>query len=107
MTECTLSDLTEYNQDKFLKKQVHSGPRSTVGLLHLLPGQEVPTHSHAGVEIMLIPQQGEGLLTVDGEKKVHLKPGLFFSELGENHTFSIKNNGTEPFQVLAVQVKLD
>lgn len=106
MTECTLTDLEEYSQDKFLKKEVHSGPRSTVALLHLLPGQEVPTHSHAGVEIMLLPQKGEALLTIDGQRKVNLKPGLFFSELGENHTFSIKNNSNQPFQMLAIQTRL-
>ncbi len=107
MTECTLKDLEEYDPHKFVKKEVHTGPRSTVSLLHLMPGQEIPKHSHAGVEIMLVPQKGEALLTIDDNNKVTLKPGLFFSELGEGHTFSIKNNSSEPFQMLAVQVRLN
>lgn len=106
MTECTLADLEEFSQNKFLKKEVHQGSRSSVALLHLLPGQEVPTHSHAGVEIMLLPQKGTALLTIDGEKNVNLQPGLFFSELGEGHTFSIKNNSNEPFQMLAIQIRV-
>jgi quercetin dioxygenase-like cupin family protein len=105
MTQCTLKDLEEYDPNKFLKKAVHSGPRSTVALLHLMPGQEVPTHSHAGIEIMLVPQKGEALLTIDENKVVVLKPGLFFSEIGDGHTFSIKNNGDQAFQMLAVQVR--
>lgn len=107
MPVCTLSTLEEYDPDKFLKKEVHKGARSTVALLHLMPGQEVPTHSHAGVEIMLLPQKGEAVLTVDGEKKVILKPGVFYSELGEGHTFNIKNNSSTAFQMLAIQVRLD
>lgn len=106
MAICTLSTLEEYDPNKFLKKEVHKGERSTVALLHLMPGQEVPTHSHAGVEIMLLPQKGEAELTIDGQKKILLKPGTFFSELGENHTFSIKNNSTEAFQTLAIQVRI-
>jgi hypothetical protein len=31
----------------------------------------------------------------------------FFVELGDAHTFSIKNNGTEPFQMLTITVKID
>src|SRR6185437_35774 len=107
MTERELKDLEGYDEKKFVRKEVHVGPRSTVALIHLLPGQEVPKHSHPGVEIMFLPQKGEELLTVDDHKEVALKPGTFFSELGEGHSFSIKNNGTAPFQMLAVQVKLD
>ncbi len=106
MTECRLSDLEEYDPNKFLKKDVHKGERTTVALLHLLPGQEVPTHSHSGVEIMLLPQKGEAELTVDGREKLVLKPGIFFTELGSDHTFSIKNNSTDAFQMLAIQVRV-
>ncbi|CAN5470679.1 hypothetical protein BH10CYA1_BH10CYA1_49630 [soil metagenome] len=106
MTVCTFTDLEEYDSDKFKRKDVHSGPRSTVVLLHLLPGQEIPTHSHAGVEIMLVAQKGEAILTIDAIKKVTLKPGIFFSEIGDGHTFSIKNNSSLPFQMMVVQIKL-
>lgn len=106
MTECILESLEEYSPEKFLKKEVHSGPRSTVALLHLMPGQEVPKHSHAGVEIILLPQKGEATLTVDDDRKILLKPGIFFAELGDGHTFSIKNDGSASFQMLAVQVRV-
>jgi quercetin dioxygenase-like cupin family protein len=71
-----------------------------------MPGQEVPKHSHAGVEIMLVPQKGEATLVVDDEKKIVLKPGVFFAELGEAHSFSIKNDGSAPFQMLAIQIRV-
>lgn len=100
MTECRLSDLEEYDPNKFLKKDVHKGERTTVALLHLLPGQEVPTHSHSGVEIMLLPQKGEAELTVDGREKLVLKPGIFSLNWDQTIHSASKTTAQTPFRCL-------
>jgi quercetin dioxygenase-like cupin family protein len=105
MNVCKFEDVAEFNSSSPVRKCLNEGDQSRSMLLHLLPGQEIPQHPHPGHEIILMPQKGHATLTLDGETEIALEPGKFYAEK-EGHTFGIKNNGNEPFQMLATLIRL-
>lgn len=105
MNACRFADVEEYDSKASVRKCVNEGEQSRSMVLHLLPGQEVPSHPHPGHEIILLPQRGRATLTLDGETEIALEPGCLYAER-EGHTFGIRNTGTEPFQMLATLIRL-
>jgi quercetin dioxygenase-like cupin family protein len=102
---CNLGQLEEYDSQHFVRKEVTNGAQSKSVLLNLLPGQEIPTHGHNGSEVLLVPQKGQALLTVDGTTDTLLQPGTVYGA-GDESTFRILNNGSEPCQILVILVRL-
>jgi len=102
--ECKLTTLNEYSETGVVKKGVTSGRYFKSILINILPGQEVPTHSHAGHEVILIPQKGTGILFADDSSQINLVSGSIYSDL-KGSTFGLRNSGNEPFQVLVILVR--
>jgi mannose-6-phosphate isomerase-like protein (cupin superfamily) len=101
-----MKEMEQYSDDQFVVKGVYKGEQSEAVLLFLLPGQEMPQHPHERFEVVLVPQTGTGLLTVDGTKEVALAPETLYYEPA-GHTFTIKNTGHSPLQVLITLVRVE
>ena len=69
-----MREMEQYSDDQFVIKGVYKGERSEAVLLFLKPGQEMPSHPHERFEVVLVPQTGKGMLTVDDVKNVELVP---------------------------------
>jgi mannose-6-phosphate isomerase-like protein (cupin superfamily) len=65
----------------------------------------MPSHPHERFEVVLLPQTGQGVLTVDGTKEIPLVPQTLYYEPA-GHTFHIGNTGDEPMQVLITLVQV-
>ncbi len=101
-----MRDMEQYNDDKFVVKCVYKGEQSEAILLFLKPGQEMPSHAHKRFEVVLLPQKGHGLLTVNGNKVVDLVEDTLYYE-PSGCTFLIKNTGDEPLQVLITLIRVE
>lgn len=105
MQEYNLSELEEYRPEKFVVRPVHEGVGGKAMLLHLLPGQEVPTHPHPDWEVTLIPQQGEAIVCHEDGTETVLKAGrLYYGGLAP--VFGVQNRAGERFQTLVLLVRV-
>ena len=101
-----MRDMEQYNSDKFVTKCVYKGEQSEAILLFLNPGQEMPSHSHKRFEVVLLPQKGRGVMSVDGNKEVELlTETLYYEPAGR--TFLIKNTSDSPFEVLITLIRVE
>ena len=100
-----MRELEQYSNDQFVVKSVYKGAQSEAILLFLAPGQEMPSHPHANFEVALVPQKGQGLMTVDGVKEVELVPETLYYEPA-GCTFKIQNTGMTPLQILITLVRV-
>lgn len=98
--------MEQYNGEKWVTKCVYKGDQSEAILLYLLPGQEMPSHSHKRFEVVLLPQKGRGLMSVDGNKEVDLLPDVLYYEPA-GRTFLIKNTSESPFEVLITLIRVE
>ncbi len=100
-----MRQMEQYSDSQFVVKGVYKGKQSEAVLLFLKPGQEMPSHPHERFEVTLVPQKGEGVMTVDGDKEVKLLPETLYYEPAGS-TFHIKNTGDGPLQVLITLVRV-
>ena len=101
-----MRDLEQYNSEKCVTKCVYKGEQSEAILLFLLPGQEMPSHSHKRFEVVLLPQKGQGVMRVNENKEVELLPGILYYEPA-GCTFLIKNTSESPFELLITLIRVD
>ena len=99
-----MQEMEQYG-DPFVIKGVYKGERSEAVLLFLKPGQEMPSHPHDRFEVVLLPQTGQGVLTVDDTTAVQLVPQTLYYE-SAGHTFHIRNTVDEPLQVLITLIQV-
>ena len=100
-----MRQLEQYSNERFVVKSVYKGAQSEAILLFLAPGQEMPSHPHAKFEVVLVPQKGQGLMTVDGVKEVELVlETLYYEPAG--CTFKIQNTGMSPLQILITLIRV-
>jgi|SRR5579883_1539087 len=103
MIKQKIADLEEYGDTSFLIKKLYKGERSEAVLINLRPGQEVPPHSHDRFEVVLLPQKGQGLLTVQGEEPVRLDPGtVYYQPAGCR--FGVANSSEGSFQMAIIDL---
>ena len=101
-----MREMEQYSDDRFVVKGVYKGQQSEAILLFLKPGQEMPSHPHERFEVVLVPQKGRGVMSVDGTKEVELVPETLYYEPA-GRTFRIKNTGDEPFQILITLIRVE
>ncbi|HLJ78019.1 MAG TPA: cupin domain-containing protein [Acidobacteriaceae bacterium] len=101
-----MREMEQYSEDRFVVKGVFKGEQSEAILLFLMPGQEMPAHPHERFEIVLVPQKGRGVMSVDGIKDVDLVPETLYYEPA-GRTIRIRNSGVEPLQVLITLIRVD
>ena len=101
-----MREMEQYSDDQFVVKGVYKGEQSEAVLLFLNPGQEMPSHPHERFEVILVPQKGQGVMTVNGEKDVALVPETLYYEPAGS-TFRIRNTGDGPLQVLITLVRVE
>lgn len=56
-----LSTIDDSSEQKVIRQAVASGGNFKSLLINILRGQEVSSHSHAGYEVLLIPQRAWAL----------------------------------------------
>ncbi len=98
--------MEQYSDDQFVIKGVYKGAQSEAVLLFLKPGQEMPTHPHERFEVVLVPQEGQGVMIVDGIKEVDLMPETLYYEPA-GRTFRIRNTGDCPLRVLITLIRVE
>ena len=101
-----MREMEQYSEDQFVVKAVYKGEQSEAVLLFLKPGQEMPSHPHKQFEVVLVPQKGKGMLSIDGIKEVDLVPETLYYEPA-GRTFRITNTGDAPLQVLIVLIRVE
>ncbi len=101
-----MREMEQYSDDQFVVKSVYKGAQSEAVLLFLNPGQEMPSHPHARFEVVLVPQNGQGVMTVNGEKDVALVPETLYYEPAGS-TFRIRNTGDSPLRVLITLIRTE
>jgi len=104
ITEFNLTTLEEYSDQNVVKKAVTSSGNFKSLVINMAPGQEVPTHSHAGHDVILIPQKGAGILFADESNQTKLVPGSIYTD-HKGSTFGLRNTSDKPFQVLVILVR--
>jgi mannose-6-phosphate isomerase-like protein (cupin superfamily) len=90
-----MREMEQYSDYQFVVKSVYKGEQSEAALLFLKPGQEMPSHPHERFEAVLVPYEGQGVMSVDGIKDVDLVPETLYYEPA-GRTFRIKNTGDVP-----------
>lgn len=101
-----MREMEQYSDDQFVVKGVYKGAQSEAVLLFLMPGQEMPSHPHERFEVVLVPHEGRGVMTVDDTKEVDLVPDTLYYEPA-GHTFRITNTGDSPLQVLITLIRVE
>ena len=101
---CRLLSFEKYDDKGVVKLPVADGTNFKSYVLNILPGQEVPAHSHAGHEVILIPQTGSATLFATDAKPVRLVRGSIYTD-HFGTTYGLRNTGASPFQVLVILVK--
>ncbi|HNB21968.1 MAG TPA: hypothetical protein PKZ32_06120 [Candidatus Melainabacteria bacterium] len=97
-----LSDCAEFTEPQVAKKSVASGEGFKSIMINMLPGQEVPIHSHAGFQVLLLPQDGDGVL-FDQATQTSLNPGSLYLDRSGS-TFGLRNPNDKPFRVLVILI---
>jgi quercetin dioxygenase-like cupin family protein len=103
INEYKLSSMDQYSPTDVVRHILTSGEYFKSFLLNMLPGQEVPAHSHVNKCVLLLPQTGSAtLFTEDGEETTIDSGSIYTDHRGRN--FGVRNTGTTPFQVLVILV---
>jgi len=100
----TLSDIERYQDEKHVLVPVFDGERTKVRLLCLAPGTGVPSHSHEGFEVTLVPLAGKAVAPKADGTDVLLEPGQVYFAEGSG-SFGFQNPHPEPFQMLIHLIK--
>lgn len=96
--------LEKFDDKGVVKLPVVDGTNFKSYILNILPGQEIPPHSHTGYEVLLIPQTGSATLFSSDAKPVRLICGSIYTDLYGIH-YGLRNTGAVPFQVLVILVR--
>lgn len=103
MKRVIIEEVEKFEDGRFVPSVLFKGERMTALLLCLKPGQAVPSHRHAGFEIVLQPLQGEAEAVLDNEK-VTLREGSVYFVDGAND-FAPVNRGEGHFTMLITLVR--
>ena len=60
-----LSDAPDHDQDRFVAAEFLEGTQCNVRVIKLLPGQDLPPHTHAPSDLMLFVAEGDAQLETD------------------------------------------
>lgn len=101
-----MRELEQYSDENFVVKCIYKGQQSEAILLFLKPGQEMPSHSHKYFEVVLVPQKGRGVMSVNSVKEVDLFPETLYYEPA-GCTFRIRNTGDAPLQILITLIRVE
>jgi quercetin dioxygenase-like cupin family protein len=103
INEYKLASMDQYSPTEVIKQDVTSAEYFKSFLLNMMPGQEVPAHSHINKCVLLLPQTGSAtLFTDDGEETILESGSIYTDHRGRN--FGIRNSSSAPFQVLVILV---
>jgi quercetin dioxygenase-like cupin family protein len=103
MKRVIITEVEQYEDEKYVRPVLFKGERATTLLLCLKPGQSVPSHRHEGFEIVLQPLRGEAEAVLDGEP-VTLRAGEVIFVDGAND-FAPVNKGDVCFSMLITLVR--
>lgn len=96
----------EYRFGTYGPGYVIRGPRTDIGVVQLMPGDEATNHYHAQLEETFVGLEGEATLWVDCVAKYTVRPGeVFQCEPGEMHYFV--NESDSVFRALFIKAPYD
>lgn len=95
-----LDNAKPFDSEKFVAAPLLKGGRTTTVTIRLLPGQEMPGHTHGHAELVLYAAEGTATLDI-GQGPVEFRAGSL-TTLPGSETLTIRNNGTENVTLLAV-----
>lgn len=104
MEKKSLSELKDYQGERFTKRIAYQKGESVVFILNFLPGQELPPHKHPNTDVFILALNGSGTITVDGNDSA-LEQGEILHLEGEE-TFSYRNSGDEPASLYVTLTKI-
>jgi mannose-6-phosphate isomerase-like protein (cupin superfamily) len=103
INEYKLSSMNQYSPTEVIKQNVASGQCFKSFLLNMMPGQEVPAHSHLHKCVILIPQSGSGTLFTEDSEEIVIESGSIYAD-HRGRNFGLRNTGSAPLQVLVILV---
>ena len=101
METARINDVREFSSEKFLKKTLCSTDKSIINLLCFQAGQELALHKHPNSDEIFYIVEGAADMTVGQEKKTVGNNTVVLGPANIEH--GIKNHGTTPLVVLAIQ----
>ena len=104
MEKKSVQSAIEYNEKSLTKRVIYNVGGSTVFVLNLMPGQQLPAHKHPGTEVYLLVLTGSGTFTINGEDIPVTKNDTIHSTGDEDLAF--QNNGQEPVSLYVMLNKV-
>lgn len=94
-----LTDAPAHDPDGFVATEFLEGSQCNVRVIKLLPGQDLPPHTHSASDLMLFVAEGDAQLeTDDGTMSF---PAGSLAYLERNETLRVGNRGDAPVTLLA------
>ncbi|MDP4085034.1 MAG: cupin domain-containing protein [Bacillota bacterium] len=104
MEKQSITSFIKYRDRGFLKADVYKNAGTTIFVLNLMPGQQMPQHYHPGSQLFFLVTQGNGIFIVNGEN-VEVKKGDIIHCLG-TEKLGFTNTGNEPATIYVSMSKL-
>jgi quercetin dioxygenase-like cupin family protein len=61
----TIADAADFDVKRLVAEPLLEGSQSSVRIIRLSPGQDLPPHTHAASDLMIFAVEGEGALVTD------------------------------------------
>ncbi|MTI48268.1 cupin domain-containing protein [Sporosalibacterium faouarense] len=95
-----IQDKIVYSESTFTKRLIFSEEKVLNFVLNLVPGQEIPSHTHEESDLVLYVVTGKGDITIDGNTKT-IEEGDIVYCVGKEE-FYLKNNYKENLSCFVV-----
>jgi len=100
MEKKSLLDYQEFDEKRFTKKNIYTKADSVAFVLNFFPGQEMPAHKHAGMNLTALAIQGNGMFTIDDQEMTIMKDELI--HCNGNLRIAFKNTSTAKTSIYVV-----
>ncbi|MFA8451054.1 MAG: cupin domain-containing protein [Bacteroidales bacterium] len=104
MQKQNLKQYQKFKNEKFQKKHVFTSDYNKTFVLNLLPGQEIPTHTHEGYELQITVLRGKGKVRVNHEEELFSEGDILKCDAKDK--FSLINCSQEKLTCLAILFKV-
>jgi quercetin dioxygenase-like cupin family protein len=105
MEKQKITSFIKYKERGFAKVNVYKSGGSTIFILNLMPGQQMPQHYHPGLQLYFLVIKGNGIFTINGDN-VEVMKGDIIHCLG-TEKIGFTNTGNEPVNIYGALCKLD
>lgn len=100
MTLKHIHEFLVYDPSRMTKQIIYKEGKSQVFVLNLMPGQQVPAHSHPNAHVFLLVVKGKGIGRID-ETVFDIREGDTF-HCSDDEQLSIENNSDDNLSLYVV-----